>query len=61
MMLFFLLFQSRTVVHAVRYIAALDQKATRYASEPYYDVATWLNAHVQPGQRVGLRQLAKIV
>ena len=55
MMLFFLLFQSRTVVHAVRYIAAIDQKATRYAAEPYYDVATWLNAHVQPGQRVGLR------
>jgi hypothetical protein len=52
--LLFLLFQSRAVVHAVRYIAAIDTRDTRYASEPYYDVATWLNTHRQPGQRVAL-------
>jgi hypothetical protein len=52
--LLFLLFQSRSVVHAVRYIAAIDKRDTRYASAPHYDVATWLNTHVQPGHRVAL-------
>ena len=55
MILFFLLFQSRAMVHAVRYIAAIDQRAARYAYAPSYDVATWLNAHRQPGQRVALK------
>ena len=55
MLFFFLLFQSRTVVHAVRYIAAIDQRAARYASEPSYDVATWLNTHREPGHRVALK------
>ena len=52
--LLFLLFQSRSVVHAIRYIAAIDKRDTRYASAPHYDVATWLNTHVQPGHRVAL-------
>jgi hypothetical protein len=54
--LLFLVFQSRAVVHAVRYIAGIDQRDARYASEPYYDVATWLNTHIQPGQRVALNE-----
>jgi hypothetical protein len=52
----FLLFQSRAVVYAVRYIAAIDERDVRYVSEPYYDVATWLNTYVQPGQRVALNE-----
>jgi len=55
-LLFFLLFQSRAVVHAVRYIAAIDKREARYASEPHYDVSVWLNTHVQPGQRVALNE-----
>jgi hypothetical protein len=55
-LLFFLLFQSRTVIYAVRYIASIDNRDVRYELMPdaSYDVATWLNAHVQPAQRVGL-------
>jgi hypothetical protein len=56
MIFLFLLFQSRTVVYAVRYIAAIDKRDTRYISEPYYDIATWLNTHVQQGQRVALNE-----
>jgi hypothetical protein len=55
-LLLFLVFQSRAVIHAVRYIAGIDQRDARYASEPYYDVATWLNTHKQPGQRVALHE-----
>jgi hypothetical protein len=53
----FLLFQSRAVVYAVRYITAIDSPAVHYASPPHfaYDVANWLNAHVQSGQRVALK------
>jgi hypothetical protein len=54
--LFFLLFQNRAVVYAIRYIAAIDNRDSRYASEKYYDVATWLNANVQQGQRVALKE-----
>jgi hypothetical protein len=56
MVLFFLLFQSRSVVYAIRYAAALDQRDTKYESKPHYDVASWLNSHVQPGQRVALKE-----
>jgi hypothetical protein len=44
-------------VYAVRYITALDSQAVHYASPPHfgYDVANWLNIHVQPGQRVALK------
>jgi hypothetical protein len=56
MILLFLLFQSRAVVHAVRYITAIDKRDLKYASEPHYDVATWLNTHVQSGQRVALNE-----
>jgi hypothetical protein len=54
--LFFVLFQSRAAVYGVRYLASIDSRAARYEPVPYfvYDVATWLNAHVQPGQRVAL-------
>ena len=48
----FLLFQSRSVVYGIRYLASTDSRAARYELMPGYDVATWLNAHVQPGQRV---------
>jgi hypothetical protein len=53
---FLLLFQSRGVVYAVRYLASIDSQAVRYESNPNAssDVATWLNAHVQSGQRVAL-------
>src|SRR5262249_37029579 len=50
----FLLFQSRSVVYGLRYLAATESRAARYELMPGYDVATWLNAHVQPGQRVAL-------
>ena len=57
LVLLFLLFQSRDVVYAIRYIASIDSRAMRYGSVPHfgYDVAAWLNAHVQPGQRVALK------
>ena len=54
--LLFLLFQSRAAVYGVRYLAAVDSRAVKYEPLPYtgYDIAEWLNAHVQPGQRVAL-------
>jgi hypothetical protein len=55
-MLCFLVFQSRSVVYAVRYIASIDKRDDRYVSRPCYDIAIWLNAHVQPGQRVALKE-----
>jgi hypothetical protein len=54
MMIGLFLFQSRGVVYAVRYIAAIDHRDSRYISKRDFDVATWLNTHVQPGQRVAL-------
>jgi hypothetical protein len=50
----FLLFQSRGVFYAVRYVAAIDSRSARYASMPGFDVASWINTHVNPGQRVAL-------
>ncbi len=46
--LLFLLFQSRSVLYAIRYLAAIDSRAMQYTSVPHfgYDVANWLNAHV---------------
>ena len=57
LVLLFLLFQSRDVVYAIRYIASIDSRAMQYGSVPHfgYDVAAWLNAHVQPRQRVALK------
>ena len=57
LVLFFLLFQSRDVVYAIRYIASIDSRAMQYGSVQHfgYDVAAWLNAHVQPRQRVALQ------
>jgi hypothetical protein len=55
-MLCFLLFQSRSVVYAARYIASIDKRHDRYESKLYYDVASWLNNHVQQGQRVALKE-----
>lgn len=52
----FLLFQSRSVVYAARYIASVDKRDDKYMSKPYYDIARWLNNHVQKGQRVALRE-----
>jgi hypothetical protein len=54
--LFFLLFQSRSIVYAVRYIASIDKRDDKYISKPHYDTAMWLNAHVQQGQRVALKE-----
>jgi hypothetical protein len=56
LVILFLLFESRTVVYAVRYMAAVDSRATRYEAIPHigYDVAMWLNTHIRPGQRVAL-------
>jgi hypothetical protein len=56
MTFFFLLFQSRSVVYAIRYVAAIDKKDAQYTSKLYYDVAVWLNTHVQPGQHVALKE-----
>jgi hypothetical protein len=53
---FFLLFQSRAAVYGVRYLAGIDTRVARYATKPGYEVAGWLNAHVQPGQRVALNE-----
>jgi hypothetical protein len=52
--LFFLLFEGRGVVYTGRYLDSMDSRADRFQSFPGYDVAVWLNAHMQPGQRVGL-------
>jgi dolichyl-phosphate-mannose-protein mannosyltransferase len=52
--LVFLLFESRGVIYAGRYLASMDSRADQYQSSNGYDVAVWLNAHVQPGERVGL-------
>jgi hypothetical protein len=52
--LFFLLFQSRGVVHAVRYVTSIDDRPARYHSKDGYDVAAWLNTNVQPGARIAL-------
>ena len=54
--LFFLLFQSRAAVYGVRYLAARDSRAVIYEPMTHtgYDIAEWLNAHVQTGQRVAL-------
>jgi hypothetical protein len=56
LILFFLLFQSRAAVYAFRYLASIDTRAAKYESVPHfgYDVAAWLNSHVQTGQRVAL-------
>jgi hypothetical protein len=51
-----LLFQSRSFVYASRYIASIDKRDDKYVSKPYYDVAIWLNDHVQQGQRVALKE-----
>jgi hypothetical protein len=50
----FLLFQSRGIVYATRYLASVDSRTARYESMPGYDVAFWLNTHVRPGERVAL-------
>jgi hypothetical protein len=54
--LFFLLFQNRSIVYAVRYISSIDKRDDKYISKPHYDTAVWLNAHVQQGQRVALKE-----
>jgi hypothetical protein len=51
----FLLFQSRSAIYAIRYIASIDKRDDKYISKPHYDIAVWLNTHVQPGQRVALK------
>jgi hypothetical protein len=52
--LLFLLFENRGVVYAFRYVASIDSRATRYQSAPGYDVAGWMNFHVERGRRVAL-------
>jgi hypothetical protein len=54
LVLIFLLFESRAVVYAGRYVTALDSRAARYHTAPGYDVAVWLNTHVQSGERVAI-------
>jgi hypothetical protein len=51
-LLVFLLFQSRGAIYAIRYAAGIDNRSTNYNAKPGYDVATWLNGHLHPGQRV---------
>jgi hypothetical protein len=53
-LLLFLFFQSREVVYAIRYVASIDKRETRYQATPGFDVATWINANVVSGQRVSL-------
>ena len=53
-LLCFVAFESRGVVHAARYVAAVDSREHVYQSESGYDVATWLNTHAQRGARVAL-------
>lgn len=52
--LVFLLFQSRAIVYSIRYVTSIDSRTARYESMPGYEVSAWLNAHMQPGQRVAL-------
>jgi hypothetical protein len=47
-------FQSRSVVYAVRYISGIDNKHVRYASMRGYDSAAWLNRHMRGGERIAL-------
>ena len=53
-LLVFLVFESRGVVYAGRYLASLDSRADWYGSRQGYDVAIWVNHHLQPGERVAL-------
>jgi len=53
-LLLFLVFQSRGIVYAIRYVAAIDSRNSSYESKSGYDVAMWLNTHMQLGQRVAL-------
>lgn len=53
-LLLFLVFESRGVVHAGRYLMALDSRDDRYKNLNGYDVAVWLNAHVGQGERVAV-------
>jgi hypothetical protein len=52
--LFFVLFDSRGVIYAGRYLASIDSRADWYHLARGYDVAGWIHAHVQPGDRVAL-------
>lgn len=52
--LLFLVFESRGVVHAGRYLMAIDSREDRYRNLNGYDVAIWLNAHVREGERVAV-------
>jgi hypothetical protein len=52
--LLFLLFENRGVVYAFRYVASIDSRASRYQSTPGFDVAEWMNYHVERGRRVAL-------
>lgn len=52
--LLFLVFESRGVVHASRYLMAIDSRDDRYRHLNGYDVAVWLNAHVREGERVAV-------
>ena len=50
----FLLFQNRAVIYAVRYAIGIDGRASSYQSKAGYDVANWLNTHMELGQRAAL-------
>ncbi len=50
----FLLFESRGVIYAGRYLTSVNTRDDQYQSYGGYDVAAWLNGHVQPRERVAL-------
>jgi len=50
----FLLFEGRGIISAGRYFAAKETRAEHYQTWGGYDVASWLNTHVQYGERVAL-------
>jgi hypothetical protein len=54
LLVLFLLFESRAVVYAGRYIVGLDSRAARYRPVSGYDIAVWLNSNVRSGERVAI-------
>jgi hypothetical protein len=53
----FLFFQTRAALHGIRYLASMDSRAQRYSTTAAsdYGIIKWLNAHVEPGERVAMK------
>lgn len=49
-----LVFDARSMVYGLRYVANADGRESRYAGKIGYDEAQWLNNHVNNGDRIGI-------